>query len=332
MEDVKKDETIEDINDIEVELPNEDEVVEQSTSESEEPVTEETAPETQESAETEETEEEQETSPDLEADDEQEEKTQGKTYGKRAEKRIKRLIKQKKELEEALAKADQDRKALARNNEDLVSRSKDSEVQALESYVDKLEAQESQALSALRVAKEAGDIDAEIKATDILAQSKAETLVAKQYKARAETQAKSRQVSTSDTKTQPAAVEPTTAPDRRALSWQKRNQWFGGGTRTDKVMTQAAMMIHNELLEEGVSAKVDADEYYSELDARVREEFPKRFKSSLAKKPTTVIGGTRVAPGKQKVTLTRSEVDMADRLGVDYKEYARQKLRNLNAI
>ena len=331
MNDVTKDETIEDINDIEVELPNEDEVVEESTSKSEETVTEETAPETQESAETEETEEEQETSPDLEADDEQEEKTQGKTYGKRAEKRIKRLIKQKKELEEALAKADQDRKALARNNEDLVSRSKDSEVQALESYVDKLEAQESQALSALRVAKEAGDIEAEIKATDILAQSKAETLVAKQYKARAETQAKSRKVSTSDTRVQPN-VEPTGAPDRRALSWQKRNQWFGGGTRTDKVMTQAAMMIHNELIEEGVSAKVDAAEYYSELDARVREEFPEKFKNTSAKKSTTVIGGTRVTPGKQKVTLTRSEVDMADRLGVDYKEYARQKLRNLNAI
>ena len=331
MNDVTKDETIEDINDIEVELPNEDEVVEESTSKSEEPVKEETAPETQESAETEETEEEQETSPDLEADDEQEEKTQGKTYGKRAEKRIKRLIKQKKELEEALAKADQDRKALTRNNEDLVSRNKDSEVQALESYVDKLEAQESQALSALRVAKEAGDIEAEIKATDILAQSKAETLVAKQYKARAETQAKSRQVSTSDTRVQPN-VEPTAAPDRRALSWQKRNQWFGGGTRTDKVMTQAAMMIHNELIEEGVSAKVDAAEYYSELDARVREEFPEKFKNTSAKKSTTVIGGTRVTPGKQKVTLTRSEVDMADRLGVDYKEYARQKLRNLNAI
>ena len=331
MNDVTKDETIEDINDIEVELPNEDEVVEESTSKSEETVTEETAPETQESAETEETEEEQETSPDLEADDEQEEKTQGKTYGKRAEKRIKRLIKQKKELEEALAKADQDRKALTRNNEDLVSRNKDSEVQALESYVDKLEAQESQALSALRVAKEAGDIEAEIKATDILAQSKAETLVAKQYKARAETQAKSRQVSTSDTRVQPN-VEPTAAPDRRALSWQKRNQWFGGGTRTDKVMTQAAMMIHNELIEEGVSAKVDAAEYYSELDARVREEFPEKFKNTSAKKSTTVIGGTRVTPGKQKVTLTRSEVDMADRLGVDYKEYARQKLRNLNAI
>ena len=223
-------------------------------------------------------------------------------------------------------------KYIAKNNEDLVSRSKDSEVQALESYVDKLEAQESQALAALRVAKEAGDIEAEIKATDILAQSKAETLVAKQYKARAETQAKSRQVSTSDTKTQPANVEPTAAPDRRALGWQKRNQWFGGGTRSDKVMTQAAMMIHNELLEEGISAKVDADEYYSELDARVREEFPEKFKNISAKKPTTVIGGTRVAPGKQKVTLTRSEVDMADRLGVDYKEYARQKLRNLNAI
>ena len=331
MNDVTKDETIEDINDIEVELPNEDEVVEESTSKSEESVSNETTPETQESAETEETEEEQETSPDLEADDEQEEKPQNKTYGKRAEKRIKRLIKQKKELEEALAKSDEDRKSLSRNNDDLVSRNKDSEVQALESYVDKLEAQESQALSALRVAKEAGDIEAEIKATDILAQSKAETLVAKQYKARAETQAKSRQVSTSDTRVQPN-VEPTAAPDRRALSWQKRNQWFGGGTRTDKVMTQAAMMIHNELIEEGVSAKVDAAEYYSELDARVREEFPEKFKNTSAKKSTTVIGGTRVTPGKQKVTLTRSEVDMADRLGVDYKEYARQKLRNLNAI
>jgi hypothetical protein len=331
MNDVTKDETIEDINDIEVELPNEDEVVEESTSKSEESVSNETTPETQESAETEETEEEEETSPDLEADDEQEEKPQNKTYGKRAEKRIKRLIKQKKELEEALAKSDEDRKSLSRNNDDLVSRNKDSEVQALESYVDKLEAQESQALSALRVAKEAGDIDAEIKATDILAQSKAETLVAKQYKARAETQAKSRQVSTSDTRVQPN-VEPTAAPDRRALSWQKRNQWFGGGTRTDKVMTQAAMMIHNELIEEGVSAKVDAAEYYSELDARVREEFPEKFKNTSAKKSTTVIGGTRVTPGKQKVTLTRSEVDMADRLGVDYKEYARQKLRNLNAI
>lgn len=331
MNDVTKDETIEDINDIEVELPNEDEVVEESTSKSEESVSNETTPETQESAETEETEEEEETSPDLEADDEQEEKPQNKTYGKRAEKRIKRLIKQKKELEEALAKSDEDRKSLSRNNDDLVSRNKDSEVQALESYVDKLEAQESQALSALRVAKEAGDIEAEIKATDILAQSKAETLVAKQYKARAETQAKSRQVSTSDTRVQPN-VEPTAAPDRRALSWQKRNQWFGGGTRTDKVMTQAAMMIHNELIEEGVSAKVDAAEYYSELDARVREEFPEKFKNTSAKKSTTVIGGTRVTPGKQKVTLTRSEVDMADRLGVDYKEYARQKLRNLNAI
>ena len=332
MEDVKKDETIEDITDIEVELPNEDEAVEESTSKSEETVKEEAAPETQESAETEETEEDIETSPDLEADDEQEDKPQSKTYGKRAEKRIKRLIKQKKELEEALAKAEGERQALTKNNEDLVSRNKDSEVQALESYVDKLEAQESQALAALRVAKEAGDIEAEIKATDILAQSKAETLVAKQYKARAETQAKSRKVSTSDTKTQPANVEPTAAPDRRALGWQKRNQWFGGGTRSDKVMTQAAMMIHNELLEEGVSAKVDADEYYSELDARVREEFPEKFRNVSAKKPTTVIGGTRVAPGKQKVTLTKTEVEMADRLGVDYKEYARQKLRNLNAI
>jgi hypothetical protein len=62
------------------------------------------------------------------------------------------------------------------------------------------------------------------------------------------------------------------------------------------------------------------------------KNFLRNLKTSLLKKPTTVIGGTRVAPGKQKVTLTKTEVEMADRLGVDYKEYARQKLRNLNAI
>ena len=94
-------------------------------------------------------------------------------------------------------------------------------------------------------------------------------------------------------------------------------------------MTQAAMIIHKELIEEGIYPDSDPDEYYNELDARVRTEFPGKFKQdSSVKKVQVVAGGTRTSPsGKQKVTLTKSEVETANKLGVSLQEYARHKIR-----
>jgi len=248
-----------------------------------------------------------------------------KLYGKRAEKRIKRLVKQRKELEERLANLEEEKVKFKRENQELVGRSADSELAAVVQYGDRLKAQEREVLSSLRSAKEAGDVDKEIDATDKLASIKAEALVVRQYEERAKS-ASAQKVSTEETvETKPQA----TLPDRKAVTWQKRNSWFGGNNQSEKIMTQAAMIIHKELIEEGIYPDSDPDEYYNELDARVRTEFPGKFKQdSSVKKVQVVAGGTRTSPsGKQKVTLTKSEVETANKLGVSLQEYARHKIR-----
>ena len=248
-----------------------------------------------------------------------------KLYGKRAEKRIKRLVKQRKELEERLTALEEEKVKFTKERSELVGRSADSELAAVVQYGDRLKAQEREVLASLRSAKEAGDVDKEIDATDKLASIKAETLVVRQYEERAKN-ASSQKVSAEETvEERPRAA----APDRKAVNWQKRNSWFGGSNQSEKIMTQAAMIVHKELIDEGIYPDSDPDEYYNELDSRVRSEFPDKFKqSSSAKKVQVVGGGTRTSPsGKQKVTLSKSEVETANKLGVSLQEYARQKLR-----
>jgi len=261
-------------------------------------------------------------------EEETEEPKDNKVFGKRAEKRIKRLVAQKKELEEKLKGYESEKDKWLDEKSELRSRQADSELDAINQYMERLESQEAQALSVLRTAKEASDVDAEIKATDVLASVKAEKLVAKQYKARAEKGLGTKKPdSTARTETKVEA-KPNTAqlPDRKALAWQKRNKWFGGNDTGDRIKTQAALVIHKELLDEGINPQDVAEEYYSELDARLTTEFPTLRKQTVRRVPT-VVSGTRSATGKRKVTLTGQEIEMADRLGVTYQDYAREKLR-----
>ena len=325
MIDDKEKGNVEDNEDIIVELPEEKPEDKAEEAESEE-LKDTAAPE----EETEETEEESievEASED-EPEESKEESKETKVFGKRAEKRIKRLVAQKKELEQKLKSYEDDKSKWLNERNELRHKQADSELDAINQYIDRLGAQEKQALSTLRTAKEASDVDSEIKATDVLASVKAEALVAKQYKARAE-----RDLGTAKSKS-PAKSEETKVdkkpesplPDRKALAWQKRNSWFGGQNTTDRIKTQAALVVHKELIDEGIAPQDGSDEYYSELDARLQTEFPD-LRSKTVRKVPTVVGGTRSAPGKRKVKLTRTELEMADRLNVSYEEYARQKLR-----
>ena len=309
-----------------VELPEEEK---SEGTQPEEPVTE--APVVAE--ETTESEDEEEVEEKSEADDEEDEEVEKsedteskdkKVFGKRAEKRIKRLVKEKKELESKVKELSIREQQWTSERDELQSRSKDSELHAINQYIDRLKSQEKQSLSALKTAKESGDVDAEIKAQDALASVKAESLVAQQYKIRAESDSEK-----SKTKAKPKAkeVSPSVGPDRKALNWQKRNEWFGSTSTKDRIMTQAAMVIHKELVDEGILPNNSPDEYYNELDSRIREEFPERFKTKRTKKIPTVISGTRSATGKNQVKLTKTEVDMANRLGVSLQDYARQKVR-----
>jgi len=257
-----------------------------------------------------------------------------KVFGKRAEKRIKRLVAQKKELEEKLKTAEQDKASWHSQAQKFESKNKDNELSAITNYIDKLESQEKQALSALKIAKENGNIDEEITAQDSLASVKAETLVAQQYRARAQSQIDKPNEQSSRNTIQEAPRQPNNyepAPDRKAVEWQKRNKWFGGTDTSERIMSQAALVIHKELVDDGIVPDQDSDEYYNELDARIRSEFPEKFKQKNVKKVPTVVGGSRATPGSSKIKLSKTEVEMATRLGVDLKEYARQKQRQLKA-
>tara|TARA_Y100000991_G_scaffold87241_1_gene65712 strand:- start:2498 stop:3595 length:1098 start_codon:yes stop_codon:yes gene_type:complete len=120
-------------------------------------------------------------------------------------------------------------------------------------------------------------------------------------------------------------------PSQKATSWAEKNEWFG----VDRIMTNAAMAIHQELAETGID--LESDEYYSQLDNRLREELPNKFQTSnnvgnSGKPVQTVVSGTRTtgtgrSQNDRRVELTPSEQALAKKLGVPFKEYAKQKLR-----
>ena len=116
--------------------------------------------------------------------------------------------------------------------------------------------------------------------------------------------------------------------DSRARDWARNNGWFN----KDQVMTEGAKVIHRQLTEnEGYDPNSDAEEYYSEVDRRIRLEFPHKFGTieddTTKKSPTqTVASATRVnkTSGRKIVRLTPSQVAIAKKLGVPLKDYAEQ--------
>ena len=113
-------------------------------------------------------------------------------------------------------------------------------------------------------------------------------------------------------------------PDPKAEDWASNNSWFG----KDRAMTFTAFEIHKDLVErEGFDPQTD--EYYAEVDKRIRLEFPHKFdtKETQTSKPTQNVASVKrsaVRQGKQTVRLTSSQVAIAKKLGVPLEEYAKQ--------
>jgi len=120
------------------------------------------------------------------------------------------------------------------------------------------------------------------------------------------------------------SIEPTIMPDPKAESWGAKNKWFG----QDTAMTYTAFDIHRKLVdEEGFDPQTD--EYYTEIDKRIRLEFPHKFVNNATTettKPTQVVASAKrsVKPGRKTVRLTPSQVAIAKKLGVPLEEYAKQ--------
>lgn len=109
-------------------------------------------------------------------------------------------------------------------------------------------------------------------------------------------------------------------PDEKAKTWAKNNDWFG----EDRVLTKTALGVHEQLVEdEGYDPT--SDDYYAELDKRL-EKFTGNGSARTTRRPAQTVAGAGRSNGqdsKGKVRLTRSQVDMARRLGVPLQEYAK---------
>jgi hypothetical protein len=116
----------------------------------------------------------------------------------------------------------------------------------------------------------------------------------------------------------------TEQADPKAESWGAKNRWFG----TDTAMTYTAFDLHRKLTdEEGFDPS--SDEYYAEIDKRIRLEFPQKFDITNVNstKPTQIVASARRSvnnSGRKTVRLTPSQVAIAKKLGVPLEEYAKQ--------
>ena len=246
-----------------------------------------------------------------------------KTYSEGVQKRIAKLTRKMREAErqkeEALAFA----QSVKQERDSLQSRF----VKADKSYVSEFETRVKSnmeaARSALRTAIEAGDVDAQVKAQEQMATLNADAVRLASLKSQQETEPKvEKQVNVS-----PSQAEQPVRTDPKAEAWAARNSWFGN----DTAMTYTAFDMHKTLVEkEGYDPQ--SDEYYEEIDKRLRVEFPQKFDkvadttTEKAKPAQTVASARRPAnTGRRKtVKLTPSQVAIAKRLGVPLEEYAKQ--------
>ena len=120
-------------------------------------------------------------------------------------------------------------------------------------------------------------------------------------------------------------AEPAPAPkvDQRALDWKNDNSWF----QSDDEMTSFALGLHNKLVKEGVSPQ--SDDYYERINTRMRQVFPDQFEDTKQRAPepkrkTSVVAAATRSTAPNRVTLTKTQVQIAKRLGLTPEQYAKQ--------
>lgn len=119
--------------------------------------------------------------------------------------------------------------------------------------------------------------------------------------------------------------QPPKQVDYKAQEWHKANPWFW----KDKVMTGTALGVHEELVASGYDPR--SDDYYRELDSRIRTMFPDRFddvktEKQEKKRPSTVVAPAARSNPSKRITLSASEVALARRLNLPLEVYAKQKI------
>ena len=177
---------------------------------------------------------------------------------------------------------------------------------------------------AYKEAYEAGDSDKMMEANQALQMANLKSIQVKNFRMPS-LQEEEFQVQQQQVQYQPAPNIPE--PDNKAVSWQKRNSWFG----QDRSMTAFALGLHEDLRDNGV--EVGSDEYYRELDNTMRKRFSEKFESQEDnRQQTRTRPGTVVAPAVRstaptKVRLKQSQVNLAKKFGLTPEQYVKEVLK-----
>lgn len=243
-------------------------------------------------------------------------------YSESVQKRINRLTKKMRDAEREREEALQYAKNVQSEAEKIRQRMETLDQGFMNEYGQRISIQQQQAEANLKRAVELGDADATVAAQKELTNL---TIAADGY-ARAQRQAEAR----AQQPQQPIAQQPAPQaapqqqrPDPKAEQWAEKNSWFG----QDEAMTFAAFGIHKKLIEdEGFDPQTD--DYYNELDSRIKREFPHKFgeEQSPSRKPAQNVAGVSrsTSSGRSKrVKLSPTQVAIAKKLGVPLEEYAK---------
>ena len=302
---------------VDVELETQQEESEVSVPEEKETVTEVTSP-----APLEASDEQQETKTEEPKEDQKDEL---ETYSKDVQRRIAKLTKKWREAERQKEEAINYARTQKETAEKLGKKYSSLETNSLKDRESKLAAALDGAKARLAQARESNDVNLEVdiqKDISRLGYEEARLLEQKAYKEEQDTI-----IPTMDNLEIPQQPR-RNVPDEKAEGWAAKNRWFG----SDKAMTYTAFDLHKTLTEEE-GYDPQSDEYYVEIDKRIRLEFPHKFDTNegTAKtnttRPTQQVASARrsVNSSRKTVRLTPTEVAIAKKLGVPLEEYAKQK-------
>jgi len=243
-------------------------------------------------------------------------------YSKGVQSRIAKLTRKMREAERREQAALEYAKSVEEKRKQMESTFQKSDLANLERFEKNIDAGLQAAERELAAAIETSDAKGQIAANKRIAELSFENARIKQAKQSRE-QVKVEDTVQSESKPVEQPQYNTPMPDAKAEAWASKNVWFG----SNRAMTNTAISHHQDLENEGYDTT--SDEYYQEIDRRMKVDFPAKFGNNEAEKTSapvqTVASANRsVKPGRKTVRLTSSQVAIAKKLGVPLEEYAKQ--------
>ena len=242
---------------------------------------------------------------------------------KNVKRRIDRLTKKMREAERREQDAINFAKNVQTESEEIKAKLKTVDQGYLSEYGNRLNIEQNQVETDIKNAMDRGDSDGVIKGQRKLAEL---AVSADRYKTvqrtrEAQNAAPQPQQQVQQQVQQPPPQQVEQPPDPKAEKWASKNEWFG----KDEAMTFAAFGIHKAMVEkEGFDPQ--GEDYYDELDSRIRSKFPQEFNNGSGKRPVQNVAGNSRSRSKgrsKQVKLTQSQVAIATKLGVPLEEYAK---------